>query len=92
MEARGPEEALQAAAAHDGPIHLLLADVSLHRGCGRALAAVLMAVRPDLKVLFMSGLSEAAVGPAASEPARFLSKPFTASELVAKVRQVLDGA
>src|SRR3954449_10896186 len=88
LESGGAEEALKAAAAHAGPIHLLLTDVSLHKECGRALAAVLMGRRPGLKVLFMSGLSKAAVASAGREPANFLVKPFTASELAARVRQV----
>jgi DNA-binding NtrC family response regulator len=92
LEVHGAEEAVRISAAHPGPIHLLLTDVSLCRECGRALAAVLMATRPGLKVVFMSGLSKAAVASAAREPANFLAKPFTGAELAAKVRQVLDAA
>jgi DNA-binding NtrC family response regulator len=51
-----------------------------------------MANRPALKVVFMSGLSKTAVASAAREPANFLAKPFSATELAAKVRQVLDAA
>jgi DNA-binding NtrC family response regulator len=92
LEVRGAEDAVRAAATHPGPIHLLLTDVSLCGECGRALAAVLMATHPSLKVVFMSGLSEASLGSAAREPANFLAKPFTAPELAAKVRRVLDAA
>jgi DNA-binding NtrC family response regulator len=92
LQVHGAEDAVRAAAAHPGPIHLLLTDVSLCGECGRALAAVLMATRPGLKVVFMSGLSKAAVASAAREPANFLAKPFTATELAAKVRHVLDAA
>jgi two-component system cell cycle sensor histidine kinase/response regulator CckA len=92
LEEHGAEDAVRAAAAHPGPIHLLLTDVSLCGECGRALAAVLMATHPRLKVLFMSGLTKAAVASAAREPANFLPKPFSAAELAAKVRQVLDAA
>jgi DNA-binding NtrC family response regulator len=92
LEVHGAEDAFRAAATHSGPIHLLLTDVSLCGECGRALASVLMANRPALKVVFMSGLSKTAVASAAREPANFLAKPFTAMELAARVRHVLDAA
>jgi DNA-binding NtrC family response regulator len=90
LEARGAEDAVRLSVDHPGPIHLLLTDVALNKECGRGLAAALMTSRPGLKVVFMSGLSQAAVASAAREPGRFLAKPFTADELAAKVRQVLD--
>src|SRR3954465_2866057 len=61
LEARWAEDAVQAATAHRGRIHLLLTDVALPRECGRALAAVMMACRPGLRILYMSGFSAAAV-------------------------------
>ena len=92
LEVHGAEEAVKTAQTHAGSIHLLLTDVSLFGECGRALAAALAASRPDLKVLFMSGLSPATVASAARDPANFLAKPCTAAELAAKVRRVLDAA
>ncbi|MGH7669729.1 MAG: ATP-binding protein, partial [Gemmatimonadaceae bacterium] len=48
-------DALEVAAAHDGPIHLLLTDVRMPRMGGLQLAAQLMTLRPELRVLLMSG-------------------------------------
>ncbi|MGH7668142.1 MAG: response regulator [Gemmatimonadaceae bacterium] len=46
-------DALEVAAAHDGPIHLLLTDVRMPRMGGLQLAAQLMILRPELRVLLM---------------------------------------
>ncbi|MBO0697322.1 MAG: response regulator [Zavarzinella sp.] len=92
LEARGAEAAVRRASEYPGPIHLLLTDVSLSGECGRALATALTVMQPGLRVLFMSGLSDVAVAPAAQEPGNFLAKPFTVFGLAAKVRRVLDAA
>jgi two-component system, cell cycle sensor histidine kinase and response regulator CckA len=91
VEAGDGEEALTVAEALDGPIHLLLTDVVMPGMSGRELATRLGDVRPKLKVLFMSGYSPEAVTshghllPGSS----FLSKPFTASDLVRRVQETL---
>ncbi len=79
-------EAIDAAAAHDGPIDLLVSDVVLPGMSGRDLAILLRAARPDLRVLLMSGYpADATVG-----ETPFLPKPFSPSALAARVRDVLD--
>jgi CheY-like chemotaxis protein len=86
-------EALQAFQQHDGPIHLLLTDVVMPGGInGRQLAERLLAQRPKLKVLYMSGYTDDIVvrhGVLDSDVA-FLEKPFSASGLARKVRQILN--
>jgi CheY-like chemotaxis protein len=73
-------------------IDLLLTDVVMPRLNGSALADRLVTERPPLKVLFMSGYAEAAIeSDGTVRPGTdFIQKPFTASMLAAKVRDVLD--
>ncbi len=92
LEARSGPEAVALAQQHQGPIHLLLADVVMPEMGGRRSAEHLAMLRPEMKVLYMSGYPER--GPReeqAPEPdAPFLAKPFTVYSLGAKVREVLD--
>jgi DNA-binding NarL/FixJ family response regulator len=70
----------------------LLTDVVMPQMGGRQLADRLAAVRPEIKVLFMSGyVDDAAVRHNIRESAAaFLPKPFTPDALARKVREVLD--
>ena len=94
LEVTNPEGAVACAANHEGPIHLLLTDVVMPGMGGREVAARVCALRPDLKVLFMSGYTDdAVVRHGRLEPgAAFLQKPFTPQVLAAKVRELLDAA
>jgi PAS domain S-box-containing protein len=87
-------EGLLACEAHPGEIHLLLTDVVMPQMGGRVFAERLARIRPGLKVLFMSGYTDdAIVRHGVLEPGtHFLGKPFTQADLLAKVRDVLDGA
>ncbi|HTQ55026.1 MAG TPA: ATP-binding protein [Bryobacteraceae bacterium] len=78
--------------AHRGPIHLLITDVVMPREGGRELAGSLVARRPAIKVLFMSGYTDAAVvnNGLLESDAAFIQKPFTPAALSAKVRETLD--
>jgi CheY-like chemotaxis protein len=93
LEARHGAEALEVSNRHAGPIHLLVTDVVMPQMSGRELAQRLATLRPELKVLYMSGYTDDAIvrhGVLASGIA-FLSKPFTPNALALKVREVLDG-
>jgi CheY-like chemotaxis protein len=82
-------EALERARQHQGRIDLLVTDVVMPRMSGSALARALTALRPGLRTLFVSGhAEELATGGLAG--AAFLAKPFTASVLAARVRELLD--
>jgi two-component system cell cycle sensor histidine kinase/response regulator CckA len=87
----GPTEALELAA--DGaPIDLLLTDVVMPGMNGRLLAERLRELRPELKVLFMSGYTDDAViarGVIDHEMA-FLQKPFGADQLAQAVSQLFN--
>ena len=82
-----PQEAIALCASHNGAIHLLLTDAVMPQMSGRALAEEAGRIRPDLRVLLMSGYTEDAGEPGAA----FLRKPFTPGVLTRKVREVLDG-
>jgi two-component system cell cycle sensor histidine kinase/response regulator CckA len=84
-------DAVAAAHAHDGPIHLMLTDVVLPGASGRAVARLVVANRPSLRVLYMSGYTERAVDQhGVLEPGlAFIQKPFSGEALVRKIREVL---
>jgi CheY-like chemotaxis protein len=79
-------EALAVAAAHAGPIELLVSDVRMPRVGGFELADRLRLERPGLKVLFVSGDSDA---PPTGEP--LLAKPFAHADLAATAWAMLGG-
>jgi PAS domain S-box-containing protein len=92
IEASGPDEALRLSAEHGGGIDLLLTDVVMPGMSGRSLAQQLLAHRPGMKVLYMSGYAaddQGQIGQEESEEA-FIQKPFASSELFCRVREVLD--
>jgi PAS domain S-box-containing protein len=92
LEARDGEEALVLAANHPGPIHLLLTDVVMPRLSGGRLARRLTHLRPETRVLFMSGFADSTLvrHEVVSGDADCLLKPFTPDDLARKVREALD--
>ena len=93
LEAPSAQAALDVAARHAGLIHLLLTDVVMPEMSGRRLADRFSGLRPDARVLYMSGYTDDAVvrHGVQDESMAFLQKPFTPQTLARKVRQVLDG-
>ena len=92
LEAFDGVEALRIVESHRGPIHLLVTDVVMPRMGGPELVDRLGELRPDLKVLYISGYTdEADVARGVSgDNAAFLQKPFTQEVLATKVRTLLD--
>jgi PAS domain S-box-containing protein len=84
--------AMKMAAAHGGPIHLLLTDVIMPGMNGRELAQRIAEIRPDTKILYMSGYTENVIGRNGTLDAgiRLLQKPFTLRDLQNTVREVLN--
>jgi PAS domain S-box-containing protein len=91
LEAENGENALCVARGYVGPIHLMITDVVMPRMGGAKLAEQLLAERPRIKVLFVSGYAENTVlqHGAIDMTARFLQKPFTLKSLARKVSEVL---
>ena len=94
LEASSGVEALDVAAAHAGRIDLLLSDLVMPRMGGAELARRLLILRPQMRVLFMSGYAgdDAALHDRALAGAELVAKPFTARTLAKRVRETLDRA
>ena len=94
LEANSGAEAIQVASQHAGPIHLVVTDVVMPGMSGPELVEALRSLRPNLKVLYVSGYTDDSVvryGLTTPTDA-FLQKPFTPLALGKKVRDVLEGA
>jgi len=92
LPAASPREALVVAERHSGPIHALVTDVVMPEMSGRDLARRLLALRPALRVVYMSGYADDTMVHSAlmDADAVFLQKPFTPDALQRTLRQVLD--
>ncbi len=92
LRAGDGEDALAVAAAHRGPIDLLVTDVVMPRLSGPELADRLRASLPALEVLFMSGYNDSRFV-SRGQPGggdSLLVKPFTPEQLVARVSALID--
>jgi len=92
LEAANGEEALKVAEQHEGRLDLLLSDVVMPRMGGPELAQALLAKRPSVKVLYMSGYTDHPMvrRGVVNAGVAFLQKPFTPTVLVSRVREVLE--
>jgi two-component system cell cycle sensor histidine kinase/response regulator CckA len=92
LEAQDVAHAATIATDHNGPIHLLLSDIVMPGLSGPDLAQRIVAQRPDVRVLYMSGFANrlstqlGSLSPGVS----ILRKPFTPEHLVRTVRDCLD--
>jgi PAS domain S-box-containing protein len=93
LAAADVEEAIRLCAQPAPPIALLLTDVVMPRMSGPELAKRLVELRPEMKVIFMSGYTEQAVvrHGVLDAAAAYLPKPLVPAVLARRVREVLDG-
>jgi len=93
LVAENGDEALSLAEQYDATIHLLLTDVVMPGMSGRILANRLSALRPGMKLLFMSGYTDDAIVHygVLDADTPFIQKPFAPHVLAQRVRDVLDG-
>jgi two-component system, cell cycle sensor histidine kinase and response regulator CckA len=92
IEACDAKRAMESAEAHTGLIHLLVSDVVMPKMSGPELAKRLSSVRPEMKVLCMSGYTDDSIVRHGVLEAHFafVQKPITPDSLTKKVREVLD--
>jgi two-component system, cell cycle sensor histidine kinase and response regulator CckA len=89
LQAESPEKAILLARQFSGPIHLLLTDVIMPGMNGRALAQELIALRPEIKVVYMSGYAGFKQSQVLEAPSILLAKPFEWDTLLHKLRDAL---
>jgi two-component system, cell cycle sensor histidine kinase and response regulator CckA len=92
IEADRPDKALEIAIRHSAPIHLMLTDMVMPGMNGRELAANLASIRPETKVVYMSGYTGFTHPGLAGPEITLLSKPFTRDALLRKLHEVLAPA
>ncbi len=92
IDAEAPDKALSLVEATPAPIHLLLTNMVMPRMNGQELARHIAALRPEARVVFMSGYSDQAMGDQGTLAPRaiFLQKPFTMDALMRMIRRALD--
>jgi CheY-like chemotaxis protein len=92
LEARNAGDALLLCEKHPLPIQLLVTDVVMPKMNGRELAQRLLAIRPELRVLYMSGYTDnAIVHHGILEPeVAYVQKPLLPEAFARRVREVLD--
>ena len=92
LEARHGIEALLTSTKYVEPIHLLLTDVVMPQMSGPEVAEKILTIRPEIKVLYMSGYPDHPLFDqgGVSRQTGFLPKPFSPHVLAQKVREVLD--
>jgi DNA-binding NtrC family response regulator len=93
VTASTPKQALEKMAHQTGPIHIMITDVVMPGMSGPALADTLVSEYPEMKLIFMSGYTNAAVveNRFIRPGSAFLQKPFSPDALKAKIRELLDG-
>ncbi len=94
LEASGGEEALEIVKSEAHTIHLIITDVVMPSMDGPTMVRHVKQLKPDLRVIFMSGYAEEAFrrNDQSSEDIHFLPKPFGLKQLAAKVKAVLSAA
>jgi two-component system cell cycle sensor histidine kinase/response regulator CckA len=93
LAANGGEQALEILDRRSGTIHLLVTDMLMPGMIGTELASRVTALRPEIKILFMSGYTDNAIAghEGFAGKVTLVEKPFTIEGFAGKVREVLNG-
>lgn len=93
LSAIDPNEALEQAQQYSGEIHLLITDIVMPGMDGKELAGHISSLRPNTKVLFMSGYIQDTIvqNGIVEEDVHFIQKPFTPAKLAMMVSNILRG-
>jgi CheY-like chemotaxis protein len=94
LDSADPDEALFKVNTLETPLQLLLTDVVMPGMSGSDLATSVRVARPEIKVLFMSGYTDEAMGlhGMLAPGTNFIQKPFAADVLLRKVREAIDAS
>jgi PAS domain S-box-containing protein len=90
LDAANGADALDAARNHPGKISLLLSDIVMPQMNGPQLTSRLRELRPDLKVLYMSGYTEPSIEIDLGYGETIIQKPFSPADLAGRVRETLE--
>jgi PAS domain S-box-containing protein len=93
IEAGSGVDALKVAEAHAGTIDLLLTDVIMPGMSGRQLAETFAPIRPEMKVVYMSGYTDEVIAHKGIllPGIHFISKPLVPTKMARRLRNILDG-
>lgn len=93
LEAKDGFDALSVTKNYGSPIHLVITDVVMPNMSGGELAKELAQLRPDTKLLFVSGYAGKTVldHKVIDLETNFVQKPYTLKQLSLKIRSVLEG-
>lgn len=89
LDSASPEKAIETASQHSGPIHLLLTDVVMPGMNGPALAQKLTSIRPEMRVVYMSGYTGFRHGQGPESHDNLLPKPFNRETLLRKLHDAV---
>jgi PAS domain S-box-containing protein len=94
ITAASGDEALRLLEQHHEPVHLMVTDVVMPGMSGRSLAERLDQLRPEMKVLYMSGYTDDVIlrHGVLDAGVPFVNKPFRVDDLIRTIRQTLDAS
>jgi two-component system cell cycle sensor histidine kinase/response regulator CckA len=94
LKPEGPEKAVELAGAYPGTIEIVLSDVIMPRVSGPEVVRRLRAIRPHVKIVYMSGYTNDAIvlGVGRDDGPCFIEKPFSADALLMCLRSALAGS